>query len=98
MLDESFVAQIEKALREPPDELLTAFNLAQQQAPDIGGDVPAIETGAQGFPVEGLKAELVPATVCSHFLAFLSRHKSFLAKQLYRSERPFSRPRVRNPG
>src|SRR5271157_725927 len=90
VLNELGITQIRKTLREALNEPLALLDLTQQEAARVRGDVTAIERRDDRSSVEGLKCELVRATVCLHRLASPFLDKLFVAKHLYRNGRPFS--------
>ena len=98
MLDETLVAVIHKASGELTHQIRRKGEFAKEQPAGIRADHAPIKSRDNFSGSQVLKTKQVRRTVCVHRLAFLSRRKLLLARQLYRSERPFHSRSMRNSG
>ena len=98
MLDIAWVAPIDEAVGEATHQPKVSVNLAQQQRPCIGGNVPTIETGHHRTPFNRFKFQQLRRTLCLHRGTPGIVEKLLLHNDFLKFSAPMHRPRMRNRG
>jgi len=92
------IAMIDELLSKAFNDACLDLDLAEQQSATIGTDRPAVEPAHDGTLAQGVKFQLLGATLCHPRAVLFWLHKLLVAQLLCQRRRPFSNPLVKYPG